>query len=142
MAGQEKRDAIAAIEADYALLASYVDNTSGGNEAYILSAGFEVRTPPLPVGVVAQVMGVVTAPGDFPGRLVVRWDGVPGAVIYDLQTSNDPNVEGSWVDRGSSTSTRREIEELTSGSRCWTRVRAKGSAGPGPWSDPSVKTVP
>ena len=142
MAGQEKRDAIAAIESDYALLANYVENVAAGNEAFILSAGYELRSPPLPVGLPAQVTGLATVAGAFPGQLVARWDGATGSVIYELQTNSDPNVPIGWVVRGSSTSARAEIPGLTSGAYCWTRVRAVGSAGPGPWSDPSAKTVP
>ena len=34
------------------------------------------------------------------------------------------------------------IEGLPSVSRCWVRLRAIGTAGPSPWSNPAVKTVP
>jgi len=142
MAIQEKRAAVEVVENDFRLLGLYVENVANGDEAKIASAGFELRTPPTPAGIPAAPLGVSAAAGSFPGQLVLRWDPVTGSVIYEIQTTNDPMTEASWVSRGTSTKTTGSVTGLPSGNYCWARVRAIGSAGPGPFSDPAAKTVP
>ena len=142
MAIQEKRAALLVVENDIQLLALYVGNVADGDEAKILSAGFDVRAPATPVGIPDAPIGLSTNPGNFPGQLTASWGGVAGAVIYEIQTSNDPNVTTSWATRGTSTRTNTVVENLPTGGQCWVRVRAISSAGPGPYSDPAVKTVP
>ena len=80
--------------------------------------------------------------GAFPGQLSLRWDPDPDAVIYYYETTNDPNLESSWVRRGSTTRVSADINGLPTGGHCWVRVAADGPAGQGPWSDPAAKTVP
>ena len=101
-----------------------------------------LRTVPTPVGIPSAPLGVLAFAGEFPGQLLVRWDPVDGSVIYEIQTTNDPMTESSWVSQGNSTKTSASLMGLSSGSHCWARVRAIGSAGPGPFSDAAAKTVP
>lgn len=142
MANQEKRDALDAVDNDYRLLGLYVENAADGDEAKIASAGFELRAPAAPVGIPTAPGNVVATAGEFPGQLVLRWDPVTGSVIYEIQTTANPMSESSWVSRGTSTKTSGSVSGLTSGEHCWSRVRAIGSAGPGPFSDAAAKTVP
>jgi hypothetical protein len=46
------------------------------------------------------------------------------------------------VNLDSSTKASSNATDLPSATRCWFRVRAVGTKGPGPWSDPAIKTVP
>lgn len=123
-------------------LASYVENTSGGDKVKIESAGFEVRGPSSSIGDLTQVLNLAVSEGDNDGELDAQWDRVYGAKHYEVQTSVDPITAGSWVLKMSASKTRCTISGLTSGQRMWVRIRAIGAAGPGPWSDPSVKIVP
>ena len=139
---QAKRTALGVVENDMAMLATYVDNTANGDESFIMSSGFDVRAPNAPVGVLPAPTGLEVVAGAFVGQLLAGWNPVPGARLYELQTSNDPNTESSWVSRGTATKASLAVDGLPSGSHCWVRVRANGTAGPGPYSDPGVKTVP
>ncbi len=142
MAVQEKRAALDVIENDFRLLGLYVENVANGDTAKITSAGFELRATPVPAGLPEAPLSVMASAGDFPGQLIVEWEASDGAVIYEIQTTSDPVTESSWVTRGTSTRTSSSIMGLPTGGHCWVRVRAIGSAGPGPYSDAAAKTVP
>lgn len=140
---QEKRAAMELVENDYRLLGIYVENVADGDEAKITSAGYELRTPALPLGVPTVPLAVLASAGEFPGQLLVEWEAASGSVaIYEFQTTLDPMTEASWVARGTSTKTSASIVGLPSGEHVWVRVRATGSAGPGPYSDAASRTVP
>ncbi|MFO1439978.1 MAG: fibronectin type III domain-containing protein [Verrucomicrobiaceae bacterium] len=124
------------------LLMAYVENASGGDEAKILSAGFEVKGRPTPVGEMPQVDGLDSIIGDAEGRVILRWKSIKGAKSYEVQTCPDPISAAGWKAAGITTRASLTLDGLPTGGRCWFRVRAIGSAGPGPWSDPAVKTVP
>jgi hypothetical protein len=123
-------------------LMAYVESASGGDEAKILSAGFEIKGKPSPVGAMPQVQGLDSSAGDAEGRIILRWKSVKGAKTYEIQTCPDPITAAGWKSAGLTTKASLTLDGLPTGGRCWFRVRAIGSAGPGPWSDPCVKTVP
>ena len=123
-------------------LAAYVENASGGDAAKIESAGMGVRAAATKIGVPAQVLNLVLTAGDFDGTLDAACDAVYGASSYEIQTSADPMTATSWAFKMTSSKSSATLEGLTSGAKVWVRVRAIGAAGPGPWSDPAVKTVP
>lgn len=142
LAVQAKRLAMDALNNDTVLLAAYVDNVAQGDEEKILSSGFLVRAPKTPVGVPEAPVLVEVLAGEFQGQLVVRCLPVFGVRLYEYQTTLEPNTEAGWVPRGNSSRATKEINGLTSGDYCWVRVRASGTAGPGPWSTPTARTVP
>jgi hypothetical protein len=123
-------------------LAAYVENASGGDAVKIESAGMGVRAAATKIGVPAQVLNLVLTAGDFDGTLDAACDAVYGASSYEIQTSADPMTATSWAFKMTSSKSSATLEGLTSGAKVWVRVRAIGAAGPGPWSDPAVKTVP
>jgi hypothetical protein len=101
-----------------------------------------VRSAATKIGVPAQALNLVLTEGDFEGTLDAAWDAVYGASSYEIQTSPDPMTATSWAFKMTSPKSSATLPALTMGSRAWVRVRAVGAAGPGPWSDPAVKTVP
>jgi hypothetical protein len=101
-----------------------------------------VRASATPVGVPAQAANMTLTAGDFDGTLDAAWDAVPGARSYEIRASPDPMSATSWVNKLTVTKSSATLPGLTSGAKTWMRVRAIGAAGPGPWSDPAVKTVP
>jgi hypothetical protein len=122
-------------------LAAYVQNTSAGDEAKILSAGMSVRDPAAPV-TMTQVTGLESSPGDDSGEIDLSWNPVRGASSYEVQSSPDPITASSWGHAGISTKSTLTLTGAPSGQRCWFRVRAVGANGPGAWSDPATKIVP
>ena len=59
-----------------------------------------------------------------------------------MEVSPDPIGANTWTYKGTVTKAKATINSFVSGTRIWLHVRAIGAAGPGPWSDPAVKTVP
>jgi len=122
---------------------AYVQNQSGGDEVKILSAGYAVRGTATPIGPVAQVLNLSVTEGDGETMLDVQWDPVAGASSNEiaLSTGADP-TSGTYATVAQPTASKKTLTGLTSGSRVWIKVRAIGSEGPGPWSDPATKIVP
>lgn len=138
----ELNTADADLESTLTLFTAYVETTSGGEAAKILSSGLGVRGAPTPIGPLPQVEGLDAIIGDAEGQLTLRWKSVRGAKTYEVQCCTDPITVAGWAGVGLPTKATLIVTGLTSGTRCWFRVRAIGTAGPGPWSDPCVKTVP
>lgn len=126
----------------YEQLATYVENKSNGDEAIITGAGFEVVAPRKSVGPAKQVVNLVLTAGDNEGSLDAAWDRDPAAKSYEIQISVDPMSSSSWKFQQVSGRSSATINGLISGTKTWARVRSIGGSGPGPWSDPAVKTVP
>lgn len=59
-----------------------------------------------------------------------------------VQTSADAVTTTSWSYRLTVVKSSVTVNSFSSGVKVWMRVRGIGTAGPGPWSDPAVKTVP
>ena len=138
------RDVAAAdLRATLVQLAAYVDNICAGDAVKIASSGFGVRNTPAPIGPLPQVDNAKVEANPNDGSLDVSWDGVRGAVSYEVQISVDPVTSTSWTHALTAGKTSATLTDLTSGTRQWARIRAIGANNnTGPWSDPAVKTVP
>ena len=124
-------------------MANYVENKSDGNEAKINGAGFQVKAEGVPVGELPAPEDFSVTYGDATGELDTQWDGVYGASIYAVQINlTDPVDESAWSDAGNPTQTKFTVTGLESGSRCWLRVIAVGTAGRGAPSGVETKIVP
>lgn len=130
------------LDAALVSFAAHVESASGGDKAKILSSGLGVKGESAPIGPLPQVEGLESSAGEAEGTVNLRWSPVKGAKTYEVQTCPDPITTAGWRTVGLPTKASLAVDGLPSGGRCWFRVRAIGSAGPGPWSDPTVKTVP
>lgn len=118
--------------------AGYVVSIAGGDEALILSAGFEVRKPGTPIGPLPKPPNMRADLTDQVGEILADWDPVHGVHEYEVQrNSGDPAVEGDWRVVGFTTKSKFLDTGLASGSVHWYRVRARGTAGESPMSDPA-----
>jgi hypothetical protein len=122
--------------------ADTVQAVTGGGPDKIETTGFRVRSRPTPVGTPAQATNLVLAAGPADGTLKAAWKPVRGVRSYELEASPDPITPTSWIYKGAVTKAKATVNSFASGAKVWVRVRGIGAAGPGPWSDPSVKTVP
>ena len=133
-----KNEAEAEVDELITQIAGYVVSVAGHDEALILSAGFDVRKP-------SSSIGDLFAPGNLRADLTSKtgeirsdWDVVYGAHEYEVQRNDgDPVVEADWRPLGMTTQSKYLDKGLTSGSTHWYRVRARGTAGDSPWSDPT-----
>ncbi|MBK8499310.1 MAG: fibronectin type III domain-containing protein [Flavobacteriales bacterium] len=75
---------------------------------------------------------------DETGEIKSDWDVVHGTHEYELERNdNDPAVAGDWHTLAMTTQSKYTDKGLASGSKHWCRVRARGTAGDSPWSDPA-----
>jgi hypothetical protein len=139
----------AQVTATRATLANSLDKLARGlelvpnvTEAMLATSGFDLRKSPVFSG------ETVAAPGNVrlkqtgvSGVIQVLSDAVPRASAYELQYTENPNT-GPWLDGGTFASTRGiGVSGLTRGKDYWVRLRAIGTNGPGPWSDPATILV-
>ena len=122
--------------------AATVQAITGGNPDKIETAGFRIRSRPTPVGTPAKVTNLVLSAGPVDGTLKGAWKPVRGVRSYELEASPDPMTPASRIYKGTVTKSKATVNSFASGAKVWIRVRGIGAAGPGPWSDPAVKTVP
>jgi len=124
------------------LEADAVQAATSGDPDKMETTGFRTGKRPSPVGVPAQVSRLVLEAGPIEGTLKACWKPVHGVKVYETESSLDPVGANAWTYKGTVTKAKAIINSFVSGTRIWLHVRAIGAAGPGPWSDPAVKTVP
>ena len=122
------------------LLAAYVESKAKGDIEAIQSAGMEVRSESVPVGIPGRVVTRSVRETLNYGELKLYWEKVRGAKFYNVEFSDKP--DSNWKLYDSTTKTKILITHLKSGTKYWFRVQAIGSAGKGAYSDPLVKYAP
>ena len=105
----------------------------------LLSSGFEPVKAPSPVGVLPAPKNLRLSLTGISGELYLRFDRVPNAANYSVQSAQSP--DGPWEDQDLSTSTRVTISGLTPGKVYWVRAQSNGSAGPSGWGGPANAMV-
>ena len=126
-ATDNKRIADAALRSLLKDFGGYVQGISGGDKAKILSAAFDTvkeRTP-LPAPDAPPELRVTRSA--LAGVLKVRWKGVHGAVLYYLEMMAGEG--GQWVRVVTTTRTRHEMQDLTTGKDYSFRVQTVASSG-------------
>src|SRR5208283_2452780 len=124
------------------LEADAVQAATSGDPDKMETTGFRASKRPSPVGIPAQVTRLVLEAGPVEGALKACWKPVRGVKVYEMESSLDPVGPHTWTYKGTATKAKAAMNSFGSGTRIWLHVRAIGAAGPGPWSDPAVKTVP
>lgn len=115
---------------------------SGGDPTKIGQIGLDVAGTPAPIGEMPQLLNLIATSGDLFGEVDLMWEPVRGAKTYIVQYCADP-MTGNWQQFDIVTKSKCTVTGLTSGTKYWFRVAAKGAApGQGPWSDPAQKMAP
>ena len=124
-------------------LAGFTQSATAGNAGKILSAGFGVANPPvpLPVPALVAVTGVTVALNGSPGHSKVSWNHVPGADGFLVQGSADPITPTSWQMPQISMKLACDTNGATAGQKYWYRVAAFNGGGQGPWSPVTERPV-
>lgn len=117
-------------------LGGYVQAASNGDLEVIKSAGCVVRKSPTPFGELPAPKQVLAHSTPYQGRIDVRWGGVKGRNMYELEICmGDPNVPANWSLLALTTKNRHTAEHLQSNAVYFFRVKAIGAAGASPVSD-------
>ncbi|MBI3194933.1 MAG: fibronectin type III domain-containing protein [Ignavibacteriae bacterium] len=124
-------------------LAGYVERTSAGDDAIILSAGMEVKAAPSRLSALTIATNLSATMGDGEGEIDLSWDPVTGAKSYVIEMSLDPPTATSWSQVAVSTNSSKTVANLKSGTKYWFRVAAIGGNNlQGSASDPATKVAP
>ena len=128
-----KNNARIALEELIRQLALYVQNISSGDEAAIVSAGFEVSKQAAPIGPLPVPTGIKISAGSMRGSLYISWDSIKNANAYIVEYIEYPYAEMAvWCHIGCTRSSAT-IPNLTRGKQYAIRITAIGS-------DPSRQT--
>jgi hypothetical protein len=115
--------------------ADYVQTTSEGDEAIILSSGFDVNKKPAMVGPLDKATGLQITPGSNKGSIMANCNVLSNADFYEFEYTEAPIAPNCiWIVK---TSTKHKIliEGLTSGKQYVFRVAGAGSDPSRNWSD-------
>jgi hypothetical protein len=123
-------------------LGHYVEAESRGDEAVIKSTGMSVKKRRTPAGIPGMPEALAATEGSMNGSIALKWKAVKGSRSYLVRATTTVADAKSWQQVGVSTRANVLVEELTSGLQYWFQVSAIGTAGQGPWSDPSTKIAP
>jgi hypothetical protein len=122
-------------------MGAYVDNTSNGDEAIILSSGMDVQKEKSSSTLPDKITSVNATVGDNAGEIDLSWERSSKAKSYVVEIAVNGTVL-EWKHAQITTRSKAELTGLITGTTYQLRVAAVGSAGQGPWSDPVVKVAP
>ncbi len=124
---------------------AYVDLTSKGDEAKILSAGFPVQSAPTPTTSMGVPQSVIAQMGPNPGEIIVRCTAVPKAktYIYECREHSDTAAPGVWQQAKLSAKSSITVSGLISGKKYAFRIKVMGPKDlESPFSDETVCMAP
>lgn len=116
-------------------LAYYVESTSDGDKAKIESAGFNVRNPPTPVGMLPAPTDLQVVASEHAGSADLAWKCPRGFKSFLIERAEEGPVPDYRV-IGTSTKKESSLNSMVSGKKYWFRVAAVCAAGQSAWSDP------
>ena len=130
---------VAKAQAMLRIQADYVRTICAGNEAMLISSGFQMATVPTPVGLPnAPLIKSVRMTGET-GQVEVRWNSQRGVDSCNVFITMQNPAEGAvWVHAGTTTKSRITLNDLESYKPVWIAVRAVGAAGTSAMSDPAI----
>jgi len=119
----------------------YVQVTSDGDEAIILSSGFDVNSKHEPIGKLPKPEGFGVKVDVAPGTVIVFCNVIPGASFYEIEYS-EVTADGvrKWI-KVTSTKRKLEIAGLISGKQYVFRMAGAGSNPARMWSDEIITFV-
>lgn len=95
------------------------------------SAGAKTRKPSPPTTFLAAKSPAL------PGAVELSWRKVKGASKYTVSASRE--IAGNWQDRGTTSGTEYQVNELPQGTKYYFRVASNAKSGRGHWSDTAIQ---
>jgi hypothetical protein len=138
-------DIRAQLEAATTARGAYVEKASGGDEAKILSAGFEVQATGSATTSLPAPTGLAATMGDNEGEVDLGCDALTKAktYIFEMREHSDIAAPGPWAQVKISTRSSATVNGLVSGKKYAFRVRALGpNELESPWSAEVVCMAP
>ena len=122
-------------------IALYVETESNGDEAVILSAGFDIHKKPEPIGPLDNPTGLIIRYGQNSGEIIVECDVIRNARMYEFQYTVSPLTPTSVWTKISSTKHKINVNGLTRGVEYIFRVAGMNTDPSRNWSEPVSKLV-
>jgi len=137
----EKSQVRSVLEGYMGSTALQVQDITNGDEAAIISAGFDVKRKPTPVGLLERPEKVVANPGPTRGSLEISWEVVPNARMYEVEIVEYPETDKSVRQRTSTTKHKIVVDGLIRGQAYSIQVAGAGSDPGRVWSDAIISYV-
>lgn len=110
-------------------MAGIVQGQAMGDEAKILSAGFDVKRAGHPVVALDKVNDLRFIPTEFSNTVEARWDTVENAISYKVMVNSEGPDADKWDVVGYPSKAKFTIDGLPSATKVWVRVQAIGRKG-------------
>ncbi len=123
-------------------LVTDVNQEGGGDAAKLLTSGFELAKDPSAAAVPGPATDFSLTRGDNPGEIDGHCHAVADARSYESETFVGALPSGPFVPGKSFFASKFAWTGFNSGDKVWIRIRAVGTAGEGPWSDPMALIAP
>jgi hypothetical protein len=121
-------------------LALYVQATSGGDLATLLSSGFTAQRRKQPVGPLPAPANLRLVRGRNSGQIIARCNTMRQAGAYGWRYASAA-TPATWVGVASTYAASTIIEGLIPGTQYTVQAQALGTAGPSDWSDAAALMV-
>ncbi len=141
-ATQKKKDARKAAERALTALAATVSVVAGERKDVIAASGMELRRERSPVGRLGQPKDLRAEASANEGECVLDWEPVRNVSVYEVEYRLYDVSDSPWQRHTFCTASKCRVPGLTPGTAYYFRVRAIGTAGPGPWSDHALRRAP
>lgn len=136
-----KNNSRAEYEALIKRVARYCETESNGDEASIVSAGFEVRKKRDPIGPLPNATGLTVNYGQNSGEVILECDVIKNALMYAFQFTESPVTPTSVWTNVSCTTRKISATGLSRGVEYVFRVAGMNSDPSRNWSEPVSKLV-
>jgi hypothetical protein len=130
----EKNNARIGLEGLLGKGALRVQDISGGDEALILSSGYEINQKKTAAGELDMPVTVIVKQGVTTGSLDITWEVVPHAYSYEVRYTASPKTAGSVYMTQTTTKHKITIENLTPGTTYCIQVAGVGADPKRVWS--------
>jgi len=122
-------------------IAQYVETESSGDEPSILSAGFDVRKTPEPVGPLDNPTGLIVRYGQNSGEVSMECDVINNTLMYEFQYTVSPLTPTSVWTNVSCTKRKVSVNGLSRGVEYIFRVAGMNTDPSRNWSELVSKLV-
>ena len=117
-------------------LAGYVNSVCMGDAVKILSSGFQTAKRPEPISELSAPKGAMARSGQLPNQLILRWQTVPGAVMYLVEEAIGGNHQAPvWNYVDVTSDHRMELKGRDKTIATAFRVQAIGRRTRGPFTE-------
>jgi len=116
-------------------LAAYVNGESLGDTLKLTSSGFEMAKRGSPINTLQSPASLTVRPTAYPGQVKLRWQRVPGAIMYVVERSTSAYDQPEQWERVDETSRPQyTLQNMEPHAPLRFRVRALGTKVKGPYS--------